>query len=116
LAIHTRPDIVFACNLLSQYASQPTCNHWKLAKHLLRYFKGTSRLRIEIRNHSLPQHLTGYADADYAMSNKDKKSTTGYAVMFQGNLICWKSKKQSVVAQSTTEAEFIAINVCAKQI
>jgi hypothetical protein len=56
-----------------------------------------------------------YANADYAMS-KDKKSTTGYAVMSQGNLIFWKSKNQSFVAQLTTEAEFIAINVCAKQI
>ncbi|KAI7939688.1 hypothetical protein MJO29_014424 [Puccinia striiformis f. sp. tritici] len=50
------------------------------------------------------------------MSSRDKKSTTGYVIQFQGNIVCWKSKKQSVVAQSTTGAEFIAINVCAKQI
>ena len=40
----------------------------------------------------------------------------GYSVMFQRNLVCWKSKKQSFVPQSTTDLEFIAINVCAKQI
>jgi hypothetical protein len=116
LAIHSRPDIVFASNLLSCYASCPTKNHWTMAKHLLCYLKGTQKLGIELSNHKVPRELTGYADADYAMSPRDKKSTTGYAVCFQGNLICWKSKKQTVVAQSTTEAEFIAINVCAKQI
>ena len=116
LAIHSRPDIVFACNLLSRYSSKPTKNHWSLVKHLLRYIKGTKKLGIEIRNRRCPRDLVGYADADYAMSSRDKKSTTGFAIQFQGNLICWKSKKQSVVAQSTTEAEFISINVCAKQI
>jgi len=89
LAIHSRPDIVFAC---------------------------TKHLGLEISKRGCPRELTGFADADYAMSTSDKKSTTGFAIQFQGNLICWKSKKQSVVAQSTTEAEFIAINVCAKQI
>lgn len=116
LAIHTRPNIAFATNLLSRYSSKPTQHHWSLAKHLLRYIKGTKNLGIEIKAGGPPRELIGYADADYAMSNPDKKSTTGYAVTFQGNLICWKSKKQTVVAQSTTEAEFIAINVCAKQV
>jgi hypothetical protein len=116
LAIHSRPDIAFATNLLSRYSSRPTQHHWSLVKHLLRYIKGTMKFGIEIKDHSLPRELVGYADADYAMSNPDKKSTTGYVVKFQGNVICWKSKKQSVVAQSTTEAEFISINVCAKQV
>jgi hypothetical protein len=116
LAIHSRPNIVFATNILSCYASCPTKNHWTMAKHLLSYLKGTQTLRIELSNHKVPRELTRYANADYAMSPCDKKSTTGYAVCFQGNLICWKSKKQTGVAQSTTKAEFIAINVCAKQI
>ncbi|KAI7941321.1 hypothetical protein MJO29_013395 [Puccinia striiformis f. sp. tritici] len=116
LAIHTRPDIVFATNLLSRYSSKPTKHHWSLVKHLLRYIKGTIKFGLEIKDRGMPRDLVGFADADYAMSSRDKKSTTGYVVQFQGNIVCWKSKKQSVVAQSTTEAEFIAINVCAKQL
>jgi hypothetical protein len=115
LAIHSRPDIAFATNLLSRYSSKPTQHHWTLVKHLLRYIKGTIKFGIEIKDRQCPRDLIGFADADYAMSSRDKKSTTGYVVKFQGNIICWKSKKQTVVAQSTTEAEFIAINVCAKQ-
>ena len=49
------------------------------------------------------------------MSAFDKKLATGYAIMFQGNIICWKSKKQSVVAHLTTEAEFISIIFFSKQ-
>ena len=116
LAIHTCPDIVFATNFLSWYFSCPTTNHWKMAKNLLRYIKGTCKLGIELRNCDVPCELTGFADANYAMSTPDKKSTTGYVICFQGSLICWKSKKQPFVAQSTTKAEFIAINVCAKKI
>jgi hypothetical protein len=82
----------------------------------LRYIKGTINFGIEIKDRKCPHDLIGFADADYAMSSRDKKSTTGYVVKFQGNIICWKSKKQTVVAQSTTEAEFIVINVCDKQI
>jgi hypothetical protein len=55
LAMHTRPNISFACNLLSQCSSKPTHDHWTLTKHLLCYFKGTSKRVIEISNHKNPR-------------------------------------------------------------
>ncbi|KAI7948446.1 hypothetical protein MJO29_010111 [Puccinia striiformis f. sp. tritici] len=82
LAIHTRPDIVFATNLLSRYSSKPTKHHWSLVKHLLRYIKGTIKFGLEIKDRGMPRDLVGFADADYAMSSRDKKSTTGYVVQF----------------------------------
>lgn len=60
--------------------------------------------------------ICGWADADYATSIVTKKSTSGYVITMYGNPICWSAKKQPVVAQSTTEAEFVAINRCAKQL
>lgn len=116
LSINTRLDITFTVNILSRYANSPTEAHWNVAKHLLRYLEGTSSIGLHFKRFTNPESgLCGWADADYATSAVSKKSTTGYVVTLFGNPICWVTKKQSVVAQSTTKAEFIAINICAKQ-
>ncbi|KAH9468237.1 hypothetical protein Pst134EA_033418 [Puccinia striiformis f. sp. tritici] len=117
LALHTRPDITFAVNLLAQFTSNPNEAHWSAVKHLLRYLRGTSTMGIHYTHSSDPDEgLCGWADADYATSLVTKKSTSGYVITMYGNPICWSTKKQPVVAQSTTEAEFVAINRCAKQL
>jgi hypothetical protein len=53
--------------------------------------------------------LEGYSDADFAGDVNDRKSTSGYVFMDQGAVISWRSKKQTVVAQSTAEAEYVAL-------
>ncbi|MBW0531392.1 hypothetical protein O181_071107 [Austropuccinia psidii MF-1] len=118
LAQHTRPDISFTVNALSRYATQPTARHWVALKHLFRYLKGSSELRLTYTNHDTHScdGLVGWADADYANDRIDRKSITGNLITFHGNPVSWLSKKQSVVAQSTTEAEFISMNICAKQL
>ena len=117
LALHTRPDITFATNLLAQFTSSPTEAHWSAVKHLMRYLRGTSKMGIHYTQTDDPNEgLCGWADADYATSLVTKKSTSGYVITMHGNPICWSTKKQPVVAQSTTEAEFVAINRCAKQL
>jgi hypothetical protein len=117
LALHTRPDITFATNLLSQFTANPTVAQWGVVKHLLRYLRGTIYIGIHYyKPHSTAEDLCGWADADYATSLLTKKSTSGYVITLFGNPICWSTKKQPVVAQSTTEAEFVAINRCAKQL
>ncbi|PLW28181.1 hypothetical protein PCANC_26987 [Puccinia coronata f. sp. avenae] len=117
LALHTRPDITFVTNLLAQFTSNPTKAHWSLVKHLLRYIKGTKSMGILYTLTSDPNNgICGWADADYATLIVTKKSTSGYVITMYGNPICWSAKKQPVVAQSTTEAEFVAINRCAKQL
>ncbi|PLW36380.1 hypothetical protein PCANC_16187 [Puccinia coronata f. sp. avenae] len=117
LALHTRPDITFVTNLLAQFTSNPTEAHWSSVKHLLRYVKGTKSMGILYTQTLDPNDgICGWADADYATSLVSKKSTSGYVITMYGNPICWSAKKQPVVAQSTTEAEFVAINRCAKQL
>ncbi|MBW0475791.1 hypothetical protein O181_015506 [Austropuccinia psidii MF-1] len=92
--------------------------HWSALKHLLRYLKGTCSLKLEYSKYAISsstQCLAGWADADYANSKEDINSRSGHIVLVYGNTISWLSKKQSVVAQSTTEAELISFNICAKQ-
>ena len=87
-----------------------------MTKKLLQYLKGMQELGIELRNYKVLLELTGFADAEYTISLYDRNSTSGDAIYFQGKLIFLNSKKKTVVAQSTTKANFISINVCEKQI
>jgi hypothetical protein len=115
LALHTRPDIAFTVNILAQFAASPTHAHWSMVKHLLRYLCGSKNVGIGFTK-GPSDSLCGWADADYGSSLVTKNSMSGYVITFLGNPVSWTTKKQPVVAQSTTEAEFISINKCAKQL
>ncbi|XP_074337693.1 secreted RxLR effector protein 161-like [Apium graveolens] len=77
---NTRPDLKFIVSFLSRYMSRPIKLHFLAAKRVLRYLKGT----------------LDYGDVD------GRKSTSGYTFMMGGGGVAWSSKKQSVVALSTT--------------
>jgi len=110
----TRPDICSAVNYFSQFQSEPTEEHWKGLKRILRYLQGTLDLGLMISKRSeIP--LTGYADADYA-NNYDRKSVTGFVVEVFGNTVSWCTRKQRTVALSTTEAEFVALATASTEI
>jgi transposase InsO family protein len=110
-AIATRIDIALAVNRLSQYLSEPRKVHLQAAKHILRYLKGSPDLGILYRSAG---DLVGYADAAYANARKFR-STTGFCYTIGGAPISWTSKRQSITAQSTTEAEYIALSEAGKQ-
>lgn len=59
--------------------------------------------------------MVRYSDADYAGDCTDRKSTSGFVFLLNGSSICWRSKKQTVVAQSTTEAEYIAMSYAVRE-
>lgn len=65
---------------------------------------------------STEQRIICYSDADFAADIDERKSTTGYLIAFNGGLVCWKSCKQPIIAQSTTEAEFIAANLATRDV
>ncbi|MBW0514370.1 hypothetical protein O181_054085 [Austropuccinia psidii MF-1] len=116
LAHHSRPDVLFTVNQLSRYSTKPNRCHWSALKHLLRYLKGTRNKRLIYSRNLGKEQLTGWADANYANIKEDRKSISGYVILAYGNPVCWLSKKQSVIAQSTTEAEYISMNICLKQL
>ena len=104
-AIGTRPDIAFAVSTLAQFMSDPAPVHWEAAKRVLRYLKGTRTLGITYGPSS--DGLVAYSDADWA-TQAHRHSISGNVFLFNGGAIGWSSRKQPVVALSSTEAEFIS--------
>jgi histone deacetylase 1/2 len=104
----TRPDIAFSVNKVCQFMAQPLESHWKAVKCILRYLKGTLShgLLLMPSPTSLPFSLRAYSDADWATDQDDRRSTSGSCIYFGPNLISWGSKKQPLVARSSTEAEY----------
>lgn len=104
----TRPDIAFSVNKVSQFMANPLESHWKAVKRILRYLKGTldHGLLIHPSQTGPPFSLRAYSDSDWATDQDDRKSVSGSCIYFGLNLISWSSKKQQVVARSSTEAEY----------
>ena len=114
LANMTRPDISFAVNKLSRYQNCYKEVHWKSLKRILRYLCGSLDLELVYGNKD-DRILIGYADADYANDIIDRKSISGFVFKLFGNIVSWSAKKQDTVAQSSTEAELIALNYGLKE-
>lgn len=109
LSVNTRPDISACVSILSRKVSCPTQTEWVEVRRVLRYLKMTSQYRLRLGNKKDPHSLIGFADADWAEDPTDRKSTSGYVFQFNGATISWASRKQSLVALSSTEAEFISL-------
>ena len=75
--VHTRPDIYFTVNALSQFMDEPRHRHWVAAKHVLRYLRGTIAYGLKYTS-SGGVMLHGYTDSDWAGSPVDRKSTSDY--------------------------------------
>jgi len=110
----TRPDIMFAVSLISRFMERPKEAHWKAAKRILRYVKGTKRFGI-LYTFSESSDLVGYTDSDWDGSVDDQKSTSGYLFHMGSGAISWASKKQPIVAFSTAEAEYVVATAAACQ-
>jgi hypothetical protein len=119
IALGTRPDIAFSVIKLARFASNPSLGHIALAKRILHYIKATKDYGITYYNNkyntNTSNYIYGYCDSDYAGDINTAKSTLGYIFFIAGGPISWKSKLQTIIAQSTTEAEFIAINSASKE-
>jgi len=101
---HTRPDLSYAVGVVARFMQEPHELHWKSAKRILRYVKGTSSFGIFYAA-DCPLTLVGYTDSDWVGDRIDRKSTSGYVFSFSLGPLCWSSKKQAVIALSTAEAE-----------
>lgn len=113
LSTATRPDISYGVNLLSRYINNPSIQHVNQLKKIIRYLIKTKNLCIKYQGH---ESLIAYSDSDFAGDLDTRKSTTGYIFMLNGGPISWISQKQSCIALSTTEAEFMASCEAAKNL
>ena len=110
----TRPDLMYAASLLSRFMTGPTKIHMGAAKRVLRYVQGTLSYGIEyVREQSAT--LIGFCDADWAGSEDDSRSTSGYAFSFGSGAFSWSSVKQNTVALSTAEAEYVSASEATAQ-
>ncbi|XP_068504139.1 uncharacterized mitochondrial protein AtMg00810-like [Phaseolus vulgaris] len=93
----------------------PKESHFKAAKRILKYLKGTTNVGLWYPSYS-PIHLIGYSDSDFVGCKLDRKSTSDTCHLLGSSLFSWHSKKQACVALSTAEAEYIAAGSCCAQI
>lgn len=112
LANCTRPDISHAMSVLARHLKAPTTSHWMAAVKVLRYLAGTMTLAL---TYGGPSALVGYTDSDLGGDRTSRRSTTGMVFLLNGAAITWQSKLQPTVALSTTEAEYQAAAVGARE-
>lgn len=115
LSVATRPDITYPVNTVAKFSAEPNQKHWTAVKRILRYLKGTPQLGLLYRQDGSGE-IRGYSDADWAGDLDDRKSTSGYIFTLAGAAISWRSKKQTCVALSTAEAEYVALAIAAQEV
>ncbi|CAN1745337.1 Retrovirus-related Pol polyprotein from transposon TNT 1-94 [Linum perenne] len=109
----TRPDVAFAVNRLSRYTSNPSSDHWIALRRVLKYLKGTANWGLKFKGY--PPILEGYTDANWVTSKDDVSSTSGFVFTLGGAAVSWKSTKQTCIARSTMESEFIALDTACQE-
>ncbi|KAH9767897.1 Integrase catalytic domain-containing protein [Citrus sinensis] len=111
--ICTRPDIAQAVGAVSRYMANPGGEHWIAVKRILRYIRETSDVALCYGRSEFT--VMGCVDSDFTGDLDKRKSTTGYVFTLAGAAVSWVSKLQTVVALSTTEAEYMAATQACKE-
>ena len=109
----TRPDICFAVGMVSRFQSNPGREHWTAVKHIIKYLKRTRDYMLVFQSENLVP--IGYTDSDFQSDQDSRKSTSGNVFVLGGGAISWRSIKQTCVADSTMEAEYVAASEAAKE-
>jgi hypothetical protein len=111
----TRPDIAYAVSVTSRYQKNPGESHWSAVKNILKYLRRTKDMCLIYGGSDEELSVRCYTDASFQTDRDDSRSQSGYVFVMNGGAITWKSSKQKVVAQSITEAEYIAASKAAQE-
>ena len=113
----TRGDVAATVSKLAMYLTNPTQDHFDAAVWCAEYMlhTRTEGLCLGGNDEDSTLQLEGYVDASWADNTDDRRSTCGVLLKFGGGPVFWKSGRQSIVALSTTESEYIAMSVAAKE-
>ena len=109
----TRPDICYTVGIVCWYQSDLGEEHWIDVKHILKYLRRTRDYMLVYSSGSL--EIIGYTYSDFQGNIDSRKSTSGYVFTLNGGAICWRSVKQTCVADSITGAEYVAASEAAKE-
>ena len=104
-----RPDIAFGVASLSQVVENPAMIHWKRLIQVLKYLNSTQSLGLFMPYSKTRLQVTSYADASWASDPNDRRSWSGYTIFINKIPILWRVLKQTSIAISPMEAEFIAV-------
>lgn len=111
----TRPDIAFAVNDVSLFNARHSNEHWQAVKRIFRYLKGTIDAKLILHlNGNVKMHA--FTDADWASEIDKRRSCSGYVIKMSNAAISWNSKRQPIVALSSTEAEYIALSSTVREV
>jgi hypothetical protein len=104
----SRPDTAFRSRYFGCFSSNPGQSHWSATQNCLKFLGGMIDRKLTLSNSDLDKamELIGYSDTDFAQAGDDQCSVSGYLYQLDGCTILWGSKKQSIVTQSSTEAEY----------
>ena len=109
----TRPDICYAVGMVSRFQSNPGPDHWTAVKNILKYLRRTRNYMLVFSGIDLK--MTGYTDSDFQSDRDSRRSTSGSVFILNGGSVVWRSIKQSCIADSTMEAEYVAACEAAKE-
>ncbi|KAJ9544031.1 LOW QUALITY PROTEIN: hypothetical protein OSB04_023738 [Centaurea solstitialis] len=107
----TRLDLAYAVSKLSKYTSNASVEYWRSITRLLRYTR-----ECGLHYGRYPTVIKGYSDANWISDIKDSRSTSGYVFTLGSATISWKSSKKTIIARSTMESEFIALDKCGEKL
>ena len=112
--ICSRPDLAYAMNLVSRYMSNLGKEYWKIVQWVFKYLRGTTDYCLKFGR--TDKGLIGYVDSDYGADLDKRRSLTGYVFTVGSCAVSWRATLQSVVALSTTEAEYMAVSEACKEL
>jgi len=115
----TRPNIAHVVGVLSKFMSKLGKEHWIVLKWVFRYLRANSDYGLCYQGRSELDRMLdihGFVDVDWARDMDQRRSTSGYVFNLFGGAVSWMNKKQSMVALSTTEAEYMAATHASKEV
>ncbi|KAK8685867.1 hypothetical protein V6N13_124900 [Hibiscus sabdariffa] len=112
--ICTRPDLSYALSMTSRYQANPGEGHWIAVKNILKYLRRTKDVFL-LYGGEEKLGIKGYSDVSFQTDKDYSRSESGFVFYLNGGAVSWKSSKQDIVADSTTEAEYFAANEAAKE-
>ncbi|KAJ9547978.1 hypothetical protein OSB04_020521 [Centaurea solstitialis] len=111
----TRPDVAYSVSVTSRYQQNPGEPQWVAVKNILKYLRRTKDMFLVFGGSEDEISVKGYSDASFQTDKDDFRSQSGYVFTLNGGTISWKSSKQDTIADSTTEAEYIAASDAAME-